>query len=149
MESTGLTTLTPFLSVSLLENKEFLPLTKFITCPACEGIAWEVIYTKCGDVFCDTCFNVYNKLGYKCPKHHVLLDKSLQNIEETVFKEMFASIQIKCKNYNYGCNIILPYNNLKNHLDNECLFQEVFCPNNCSSLIMKSKLNEHLKNCIE
>ena len=148
MENTGLTTLTPFLSLSLLENKESLAYAKFITCPACNGIVWETIYAKCGNVFCETCFNVYTKLKFKCPKHpDILLEKKNFNEKDSILQQIFDLIIIKCKNYNEGCDKILPYNDLKNHLDNECKFQEVFCPNNCSSLIMKKDLNEHLKNC--
>ena len=149
MESTGLSFPQAYLNLSLIQDSESSVSAKFVTCPACNGIVWEPIQAKCGNLFCERCYNYYIKSKLTCPKHPnqpLIKNKNITE-NDSILNQIFQSIKLKCKNHNEGCQSILFYNELKNHLENECLYQEIFCPNNCDIVIYKKDLDEHLKNC--
>ena len=150
MENSGLlSSREPYLSLSLIQDQESLISAKFVTCQICNGLIWEPIISKCGDLFCEKCLEFYEKLKINCPKHkNQQLEKS-RNISENdiLLNQIFDSIKLKCKNYKEGCKCILLYKEIKNHIENKCLYQEIICPNNCPYNILKKDLNEHLKNC--
>ena len=57
-------------------------------------------------------------------------------------------MDVPCPNKDLGCNIILKYEKIKNHLNDDCLFEYISCPKKelgCNANIMREKIQEHLK----
>ena len=76
---------------------------------------------------------------------------NINNIDKqysSIIKSFVQNKEIKCIHKNKGCNWQGKLSNLDSHLINECLFQEVNCPNDgCNKLILKKDINLHLIQC--
>ena len=78
-------------------------------------------------------------------------DISINNIDKqysSAIKSLIENKQIKCINKNIGCNWIGELSSFESHLNDECLYQKIKCPNNeCDKIIFKKDLNSHLIKC--
>ena len=74
--------------------------------------------------------------------------KNIDKQYSSTIRILIQNKQIKCINRNKGCNWQGVISNFESHLNNECLYQKIKCPNNgCDKTILKKELNSHLINC--
>ena len=136
----------PLISLNDIEENS-LSIAKFILCPICKKIDYNLIKTKCEDYFCENCFkNSINKELY-CPNHP---DKKIEKAEkdniENLYLKIRGIIKVYCKNKDKGCNDILLIDNLNNHLNKECLFRMVKC-DFCNLEFFYKDIQSHQINC--
>ena len=124
------------------EIKEFI-------CPLCSNIFEEPTMELCGchKIFCKNCIIEYLcKNDNKCP-----FSKKVIKIEPQPVPVIFSTIsffEIKCRNYEYGCNWKGKCGKYKEHLIKYCLKEYKKCINNgCNELMMRENMNKHLKEC--
>ena len=76
---------------------------------------------------------------------------NINNIDKQYCSQVKLYIEnnrVKCININKGCNWQGQPSKLELHLNNDCLYQEVKCPNNeCNKIILKKDLDSHLAQC--
>ena len=94
-------------------------------------------------VLCKNCFEKLNKDN----KQYI----NINNIDKQYsyfLKSFIEQKEIKCINNKLGCKWKDKISNLEFHLKNDCLFEEIKCPNSdCNKKIFRKDLNSHLAQC--
>ena len=95
------------------------------------------------EILCKDCFEKLSKDN----KQNI----NINNIDKQYscfLKSVVEKKEIKCINNKLGCKWKDKISNLEFHLKNECLFEEIKCPNNdCHKKIFRKDLNSHLALC--
>jgi len=97
------------------------PLDSRYECPICLLCQRDPVQTVCGHRFCKSCIATWLTEGKTCP------DDNTQLNENDIFPDAIASreisqLDIKCTNYDKGCQETLTIAKLEEHLRN-CQFQ--------------------------
>ena len=119
-------------------NKEYiLSLGDFYKCCICFKVMLEPKdCEECGHSYCSECISIIN-CPFGCKK------KSIKNTSVGVIN-LLKNLKFRCQNK--GCDVIIPYDEVKNH-DNNCEYQKVKCANKkCKKRIAKCELDKHIKN---
>ena len=94
------------------------------------------------EVFCKDCFTQLS-----LSKKNV----NINNIDKQYslnIKLLIDNCKVKCINNKSGCQWENLLSNLVSHLNDECLYSEMKCPNNeCDKVILKKDLDYHLSQC--
>ncbi|CAD8197484.1 unnamed protein product [Paramecium pentaurelia] len=143
-----------------------------LTCPIGLGVLRNPVFDQCGHVFCHGCISDWLKKQKLCPINKQPLNEN-QLIKAIPIKNMIDELELKqcllkCnwkgsldKYYthdekecpekqlhcvNKDCNMLIKRASLKQHLENECLYQQIVCEK-CQQNFIKSNQNQHEQIC--
>ena len=95
----------------------------------------------CGHVFCKSCLDETRALGYSaCPMCKEVKFVSFSN--KQIDREV-RSLHVFCTNKERGCDWQGELNGVKSHLEANCHFGEVRCPNECGKMLSSEGLSSH------
>ena len=123
----------------------------FVKCKKCDFVPLFPIVLKRSDleknndneILCRDCFIKLNS-----DKNFSIKINNIDKQYSSHLKSKIEKKEIKCINKNLGCKWQGEICHLESHLNNDCLFIEIKCPNNdCDKIILKKDLNEHLAQC--
>ena len=121
-----------------------------IKCKSCNSIPLIPIVIKNDESKINSDYEILCKECYSNLKDN---DEniSIKNIDKqysSTIKIIIQNMQIKCINENIGCKWIGELSNFESHLNDECLYQKIKCPNKeCDKIIYKKDLSSHLIKC--
>lgn len=129
---------------------QFLPnshdyLKNFI-CPICNGVFFNPIFDECGHTFCLSCYETFHNLYGKCPvtKKNI----SAQPIPVLLISKILDKQILYCINKEKGCKWEGALSLLNEHLQKDCLQEEIECPNKeCKLKIRRCMIDAHLSQC--
>lgn len=126
---------------SLKLEKNFEKLSLELKCPICLNYLNEPTITKCNHLFCLKCIEKSFEITQLCPV--CKMDTEIIGESLKFVKNMIDNLLFNCSNDK--CNKLISYNNISNHMENECEFRQITCK--CSKAIMYNNLNQHMKEC--
>nr|ALA55871.1 TNF receptor-associated factor 6 protein [Cyclina sinensis] len=114
-------------------------------CPICLLVLREPMQTECGHRFCRACILKWlRESESRCPVDNQPLEER-QLFPDNFAKREILVLNVKCPNHTKGCDQIVVLKHLQTHLEN-CIFSLTPCPNECTSVLMRGRLSEHLQN---
>lgn len=118
-----------------------------LICPFCNKVLQEPVAGKCGHTFCKECLDKYlARRREECPVCQADLSKVTGAQEELVGK--LEKLSLHCTNHESGCDAILDYYKLTEHLDTECILRSVSCRHkNCPNKVPQKDLEAHMEKC--
>ena len=127
--------------VDLNKHEKILPILK---CKICLNILLNPYdCSKCGNTFCYKCINKLRESMVKCP--FGCIDYEIMPSSFAI-KKFLEQLKFTCLNKDNGCNEIIPYNNLEQH-DKNCSYINSICPNSqCGLKVPWNLLKNHLQN---
>ncbi|KAL4438604.1 hypothetical protein ABPG74_015502 [Tetrahymena malaccensis] len=119
-----------------------------LVCPICSYVIWEPVgCAVCKLHVCLKCIQDWqNKGKTTCP---ISGCKEFQDEKpHPYFYKHLSSLKLDCQNKEKGCLETMLYEQYQKHLEKECMFVDVNCPDEgCQIIILKKDLEEHLKVC--
>ena len=117
-------------------------------CILCKGICFEPFNIPNEDCFiCQKCYNIYEKEQNAFPQlSHILQNQKPLKIDSLV--RVIYNLKVKCKNRDKGCTSQGTVQCIQTHMNNECEYQDIHCPNvGCQEIFIRQQLKEHLVKC--
>ena len=119
-------------------------LLQILKCKICLNILLNPYdCSKCGNTFCYSCINKLKESNKKCPfgcTDYEIMPSSF------AIKKFLNQLQFQCLNKENGCNEIISYNNIEQH-DKNCEYINSICPNNqCGIKVPWNLLKNHIEN---
>nr|ABN04153.1 tumor necrosis factor receptor-associated factor 4 [Branchiostoma belcheri] len=114
-------------------------------CPLCHlHMNDPVQITTCGHRFCDTCLQEFLSEGvFECPEDKLALDYAKIYPDEDMHEEILNT-KVRCSHWTDGCYWVDKVTRLQDHL-RTCKYTPVQCPNDCSALLTRLRLDDHLE----
>eukprot|EP00347_Sterkiella_histriomuscorum_P005658 403355753 len=107
---------------------------------------------KCQNQFCKDCIQEW--IYAQKRKHSQKMCPFRCNTKEfkpshKFVKEVLSEYKVRCLNHILGCEDLLAIANLKNHLNTECMFDQVYCDKRpkCKEIMMRKDMIDHIKIC--
>lgn len=135
----------PRLTVSQFLPNSQVYLKNFI-CPICKGVFFNPIFDECGHTFCLSCYQACHNLYGKCPitKKNI----SAPPIPVLLISKILDKQLLYCINKEKGCKWKGALSLLNEHLQKDCLQEEIECPNEeCKARIIRGMKDVHLSQC--
>jgi Seven in absentia protein family/Zinc finger, C3HC4 type (RING finger) len=123
------------------DNTLIRQLKEFIECTVCYSVPDATPIYQCnnGHLFCDECNEKLNS----CPFCRVRL--SNVRVRSLVAEKFLDKIPTRCNFEDYGCNMILPREDLPTH-GKDCKFRQVLCPRGrCDEMVSLAQIAEHFE----
>ena len=120
------------------------PLPEDYQCPICHEVLKEPQVTDCcGGNFCRGCISQILRNGGHCPLcrkagFQVLIDRKLER--------KILALRVYCRVKDRGCGWKGALRELDAHLDTDCQYVAVDCPNGCGERPKRRNLPDHLHN---
>ena len=93
-------------------------------------------------IFCKSCYLRLNNNNKKYKDY--LIDEEFS----IILKQIIGNNIVSCLNSDSNCNWEGKLSELKNHINKECKFQPIKCPNkDCPFIVLRKDLNSHLFQC--
>ena len=98
----------------------------------------------CGHVFCKSCLDACSTTSFNvvCPMCRSL---QFQGFVNKQIDRKVRSLHVFCVNKEKGCRWKGEINNISNHLDEKCQFQDIRCPYLCETIMQRQQLPYHMK----
>ncbi|XP_065660010.1 TNF receptor-associated factor 5-like isoform X3 [Hydra vulgaris] len=117
-------------------------------CPVCKMALRKPIQTKCGHRLCLSCaeeMRKRNKGVLICPLDNSILDSS-EIFSDAAIERVIMQLKVKCSNFSNGCEWTGELKILNKHLGS-CEYQTLKCLNKpCSTSLLPKNLKEHMEN---
>ncbi|XP_065660467.1 TNF receptor-associated factor 5-like isoform X2 [Hydra vulgaris] len=117
-------------------------------CPVCQMALRKPIQTLCGHRLCLSCaeeMRKRNKGVLICPLDNSILDSS-KIFTDIAVKRVIMQLKVKCSNFSSGCEWTGELKILNEHLGS-CEYRTLKCLNNpCSTSLLPKNLKEHMEN---
>ena len=120
------------------------PLPEDYQCPICHEVLKEPQLTDCcGGNFCCGCISQILRNGGHCPLcrkagFQVFIDRKLER--------KILALRVYCRVKDHGCGWKGVLRELDTHLDTDCQYVDVDCPNSCGEQPKRRNLPVHLRN---
>ena len=95
----------------------------------------------CGHTFCKSCLEGSKKFSNICP---MCRNEEFATMFNKQADRMIRSLHVFCTNKEQGCKWQGEVNNINGHLSN-CLFQVIYCPNECGGCLQQQHLIVHVE----
>jgi hypothetical protein len=114
-------------------------------CPICLGVLEDPVQDNKEHTFCRVC--IYNALNrdLQCPVDRSPLIRQELKAVPRILTNLLSELDVYCNFKDKGCQAILKYSHLKNHLLT-CTFNTLkpfVCPNGCGSFATQNELDAH------
>ena len=122
-----------------------------LLCSFCRGVLEKPVRSKCGHVFCKPCLEA--PLLRECPVCDVELSSSSsgkqqgQPVDEELVRKL-GELSLHCSHQKEGCEAVVTYHSLEEHMVVECKFRLVPCKHrNCKEFVPHASLDSHMEKC--
>ena len=127
--------------IDLEKHEKLLPILK---CKICLNILLNPYdCSKCGNTFCCSCITRLKDSNKSCPfgcTDYDIIPSSF------AIKKFLNQLNFSCLNKDNGCEEIIPYSNIEQH-DKNCEYINSVCPNeNCGIKMPWNLLKNHIQN---
>ena len=113
-----------------------------LTCTVCFLPSKQPCLSECcGHTFCKSCLEDSKKFSNICP---VCRSEEFVTIFNKQADRMIRILHIFCTNKEQGCKWQGEVNNITDHLGS-CLFQVIYCPNECGECLQRQHLTSHVE----
>ncbi|XP_057302475.1 TNF receptor-associated factor 3-like [Hydractinia symbiolongicarpus] len=125
-----------------------------LKCVVCNFVLKSPVQViECGHRFCRECYEKIKEYALSrdvellCPLDRLVIDEK-QVFPDKGIERRILDLQVKCDHLNDGCEWMNELRHLQNHINNECFFALVCCPNDgCNINSVRSELEDHKKIC--
>ena len=128
----------------VIDLDKYENILQILKCKLCLNILLNPYdCSKCGNTFCYSCINKLKESNKKCPFGCTDYEIAPSSF---AIKKFLNQLKFSCINKENGCNEIISYNNIEQHNKN-CEYINSFCPNNqCGMKIPWNLLKNHIQN---
>ena len=128
----------------IIDLDKYENILQILKCKLCLNILLNPYdCSKCGNTFCYSCINKLKESNKKCPFGCTDYEIAPSSF---AIKKFLNQLKFSCLNKENGCNEIISYNNIEQH-DKNCEYINSFCPNNqCGVKIPWNLLKNHIQN---
>ena len=128
----------------VIDLDKYENILQILKCKICLNILLNPYdCSKCGNTFCYSCINKLKESNKKCPFGCTDYEIAPSSF---AIKKFLNQLKFSCLNKENGCNEIISYNNIEQH-DKNCEYINSFCPNNqCGVKIPWNLLKNHIQN---
>ena len=118
-------------------------------CPYCAKVLENPVSGSCGHNFCAACVKkALSKRRTDCPVCDRDLSEQGAKDAKDELVEALSKLSIHCGNNKSGCESVVPYSQLTDHLSTECAFRLTACTHKgCSVQVSLNELDSHLETC--
>ena len=113
-------------------------------CPICFLVMREVVQTHCGHKYCRDCLFDWMKTSKKCPICKDVLNENQVYPDKCTTNEILG-LEVLCPKLNQTCMWKGSLKHLTAHINDECLFTLMNCPNYCDQQIQRNHIDNHIK----
>ena len=128
----------------VIDLDKYENILQILKCKLCLNILLNPYdCSKCGNTFCYSCINKLKESNKKCPFGCTEYDITPSSF---AIKKFLNQLQFSCLNKENGCKEIISYNNIEQH-DKNCEYINSMCPNNqCGVKLPWNLLKNHIQN---
>ncbi|XP_075246294.1 TNF receptor-associated factor 4-like [Convolutriloba macropyga] len=120
------------------------PLDKKYECPVCHDILrYPVQFEDCGHRVCSSCLVDLLKVSPKCPIDGKGIKKESTFPDSAISREI-GGLKCRCNNSIIGCQWIGEVRTVAGHIEAECRFVSMECPNKCGDTFERRHLDTHI-----
>ena len=114
-----------------------------LECIICKNLADDPHQSKCcGHTMCYSCAHKWRERNNSCPQCR---ESPLEVVVDTRTKRHISSLTVYCTHYRSGCEWKGSLNTVRDHLREDCLYEEVECGNDgCTEQLQRRYLTEHM-----
>ena len=114
-----------------------------LECIICKNLADNPHQSKCcGHTMCYSCADKWGERNNSCPQCR---ESPLEIAVDTHTKRHISSLTVYCTHYKSGCEWKGSFNTVRDHLSEDCPYEEVECENDgCTRSIERRYLPEHM-----
>ena len=114
-----------------------------LECIICKNLADDPHQSKCcGHTMCYDCAHKWGERNNSCPHCR---ESPFEVVVDTRTKRHISSLNVYCTHYRSGCEWKGSFNTLRDHLSEDCLYEDVECGNDgCTERLQRRYLAEHL-----
>ena len=120
---------------------------KGLLCPFCGQVLEDPVTGKCGHVFCRGCLQgAFTENYHECPtcQKDILSTSETMEVSDELMEKL-GKLSLQCKS---GCETVVGYNQLTEHLQKECIFRPVPCEHKgCTETTPFKDLESHMEKC--
>ena len=99
----------------------------------------------CGHTFCKSCLDSTKMSKFTSKSCPMCCSAEFTSVHNKQVDRFVRNLQVFCSNKENGCEWQGEVNKIKEHL-RSCSFEEISCPNDCSVLVQRQNLTEHVDN---
>ena len=128
----------------VIDIDKYENILQILKCKLCLNILLNPYdCSKCGNTFCYSCINKLKQSNKKCPFGCTEYEITPSSF---AIKKFLNQLKFSCLNKENGCNEIISYNNIEQH-DKNCEYINSTCPNNqCGIKLPWNLLKNHIEN---
>ena len=128
----------------VIDIDKYENILQILKCKLCLNILLNPYdCSKCGNTFCYSCINKLKQSNKKCPFGCTEYEITPSSF---AIKKFLNQLKFYCLNKENGCNEIISYNNIEQH-DKNCEYINATCPNNqCGIKLPWNLLKNHIEN---
>ena len=116
-----------------------------LECLICRNLASEPHQSGCcGHTMCYSCAVKWQRQKNSCPH---CCESPLDLVKDPRTKRLITSLTLHCTHYKNGCSWKGSINNVSDHLQTECPYEEIDCDNKeCGEKVQRRNFEDHMKN---
>ena len=116
-----------------------------LECLICRNLASEPHQSGCcGHTMCYSCAVKWQRQKNSCPHCR---ESPLDLVKDPRTKRLITSLTLHCTHYKNGCSWKGSINNVSDHLQTECPYEEIDCGNEeCGEKVQRRNFEDHMKN---
>lgn len=120
-----------------------------LVCLYCGKVFEDPVTVKCGHTFCKLCFQkALSKKKTDCPKCDRDLTSGEAQQATSDLVEKLGKLTIHCEHQQLGCETVVPFEELSNHMGTECAFRLERCEHKgCDERVVHVGLEKHMEKC--
>lgn len=117
-------------------------------CPLCSKVLEDPVAVRCGHAFCASCAKTAQRRGIDCPKCSAEINKDEVKEASSELVEKLGKLSIHCEHHPSGCETVVPFEKLPEHLTKDCAFRPVQCEyKGCKVECPLKDLESHMEKC--
>ena len=120
-----------------------------LLCPFCSKVLQQPVVGGCGHTFCKECLEKYlARKRVECPVCNAKLSKEEATEPQEELVKQLEKLSLNCSHQKSGCEAVVDYFKLEEHLEKECPLRLVPCRHkNCTDQVSCRDLESHMEKC--